>query len=194
MAGIGAGPDVPDVQVHLVRLSRSWGWFAFFGALCVLVGILVLVWPGHTLVALAVLFGLELVVSGVFRLVAAVAATDATGGTRALMAILGLLGLVVGLWALRHVDTALSVLALFLGIYWIVDGVVETFTAISHPELPGRGWVLVSGLLGALAGIILVVWPKPTLLVLAVILGIFLLCFGALQLMIAFGLRQSSRV
>jgi uncharacterized membrane protein HdeD (DUF308 family) len=85
-------------------------------------------------------------------------------------------------------------LALFLGIYWIVDGVVETFTAIGHAELPGRGWVLVSGLLGILFGVILVVWPKPTLLVLAIILGIFLLCFGALQLLIAYGLRQSSRV
>jgi uncharacterized membrane protein HdeD (DUF308 family) len=109
------------------------------------------------------------------------------------MAILGLLGLVVGLWALRHIDIALSVLALFLGIYWIIDGVVETFTAIDHPAPQGRGWVLVSGLLGSLAGIILLVWPKPSLLVLAIILGIFLLFFGVLQLLIAFGLRQTSR-
>src|SRR5262249_27989120 len=107
MAGIGTGPDIPDVQSHLVRVSRSWGWFAFFGALTILVGILVLVWPGHTLVALAVLFGLQLVVSGIFRLIAAITLTDATGGTRALMAILGLLGLVVGLWGLRHIDIAL---------------------------------------------------------------------------------------
>ena len=193
MTGMGAGPDIPDVQADLVRVSRSWGWFAFFGVLSVVVGILVLVWPGHTLVALAVLFGLQLVVSGLFRLVAAVAATDATGGTRALMAILGLLGLVIGLWALRHIDTALSVLALFLAIYWIIDGVVEIFSAIDHPELPGRGWVVVSGLLALLAGIVLLVWPEPTLLVLAIILGIFLLFFGGLQLMIAFGLRQASR-
>lgn len=193
MTGMASGPDIPDLEVHLVRVSRSWGWFAFFGAVSLLVGILVLVWPGHTLVALAVLFGVQLVVSGIFRLVAAITLTDATGGARALMAIIGLLGLVVGLWALRHVDVALSVLALFLGIYWIVDGVVETFTAIDRPELPGRGWVVVSGLLGILAGIILLAWPKPSLLVLAVILGIFLLFFGILQLLIAFGLREMSR-
>jgi uncharacterized membrane protein HdeD (DUF308 family) len=194
MTGIGTGPEIPDLQVHLVRASRSWGWFAFFGALTVVVGILVLVWPGHTLVALAVLFGLQLVVMGLFRLVAAITTTDATGGARALMAILGLLGLVIGLWALRHIDLALSVLAIFLGIYWIIDGVVEIFTAISYPELPGRGWVVVSGLLAILFGIVVLVWPKPSLLVLAVILGIFLLLFGALQLLIAFGLRQASRV
>jgi uncharacterized membrane protein HdeD (DUF308 family) len=191
---MGTGPEIPDVQAHLTRASRSWAWFAFFGALSFLVGILVLVWPGHTLVALAVLFGLQLVVSGLFRLVAAIALTGASGGTRALMAILGLLGLVVGLWALRHIDIALSVLALFLGIYWIVNGVVETFTAIDHRQLSGRGWVAASGLLAILAGIILLVWPKPSLLVLAVILGIFLLFFGILQLLIAFGLREASRV
>jgi uncharacterized membrane protein HdeD (DUF308 family) len=191
---MASGPDIPDLQVHLVRVSRAWGWFAFFGALSVIVGILVLVWPGHTLVALAVLFGLQLVVSGIFRLIAAVALTDASGGTRALMAILGLLGLVVGLWALRHIDMALSVLALFLAIYWIIDGVVETFTAIDHPGLPGRGWVVFTGLLGILAGIVLLVWPEPTLLVLAIILGIFLILFGGLQLLIAFGLRRASTV
>ncbi|MBO0892902.1 MAG: DUF308 domain-containing protein [Acidimicrobiales bacterium] len=190
---MGAGPEIPDIRAHLVRANRAWGLFAFFGALSFLVGILVLVWPGHTLVALAVLFGLQLVISGLFRLLAAIALTEASGGARALMAILGLLGLVVGLWALRHIDVALSVLALFLAIYWIIDGVVEIFAAIDHPQLHGRGWVVVGGLLGILAGIILLAWPVPTLLVLAVILGIFLLFFGVLQLMIAFGLRGAFR-
>jgi uncharacterized membrane protein HdeD (DUF308 family) len=184
------GPEIPDVQAQLVRVSRSSGWFAFFGALSVVVGILVLVWPGHTLTALAVLFGIWLVVAGLFRLVAAIAVTDATGGARALLAILGLLGLVIGLWALRHIEDAPILLALFLAIYWIIDGVVEMFTAVIHPGLPGRGWVVVAGV----AGIILLAWPKPTLLVLAVIIGIILLVFGLLQLLIAFGLRQPSRV
>jgi uncharacterized membrane protein HdeD (DUF308 family) len=188
------GPEIPDVQAQLVRVSRSSGWFAFFGALSVVVGILVLVWPGHTLTALAVLFGIWLVVAGLFRLVAAIAVTDATGGARALLAILGLLGLVIGLWALRHIEDAPILLALFLAIYWIVDGVVEMFTAVIHPGLPGRGWVVVAGLIGVVAGIILLAWPKPTLLVLAVIIGIILLVFGLLQLLIAFGLRQPSRV
>ncbi len=192
MTWMGTGPEVPDLQAHLVRVSRAWGSFAFFGAVSVLIGILVLVWPGHTLVALAVLFGLMLIVGGLFRLVAAVAMTDASGGARALMAFLGLLGLVIGLWALRHVDVAPSLLAVFLAIYWIIHGVVETIVAIEAPGVPGRGWVLVSGLLGILAGIILLIWPKPSLLVLAVILGIFLLVFGVLQLIVAFGLRSAA--
>lgn len=44
--------------------------------------------------------------------------------------------------------------------------------------------MVVGGLLGIIAGIILLGWPAPSLLVLAVILGIFLLFFGVLQLMI----------
>lgn len=179
------------MRTQLVRVNRAWGSFAIFGALTFVVGILVLAWPGHTLVALAVLFGLQLVISGLVRLVAAIALTDASGGTRALMAILGLLGLLVGLWALRHIDITLSVLALFLAIYWIIDGVVEIFAAIDHPGLPGRGWVVAGGLFGILAGIILLAWPLPSLLVLAVILGIFLLSFGVLELMIGFGLRKA---
>jgi uncharacterized membrane protein HdeD (DUF308 family) len=187
------GSGGPDVRDQVVELGRAWWWFAFFGALSFLIGILVLVWPGHTLVALAVLFGLQLVVSGIFRLVQAVALTDVPGGARALMAILGLLGLLVGLYALRHIDIALSILALLLAIYWIIDGIVGIFAFIDHPGLPGRLFVGVSAVLAILFGIILIVWPKPTLLVLAVILGLFLLGFGVLQLVIAFGLRAATR-
>lgn len=147
------------MRTQLVRVNRAWGSFAIFGALTFVVGILVLAWPGHTLVALAVLFGLQLVISGLVRLVAAIALTDASGGTRALMAILGLLGLLVGLWALRHIDITLSVLALFLAIYWIIDGVVQIFAAIDHPGLPGRGWVVAGGCSAFWPGSSF--WPGP---------------------------------
>lgn len=176
----------------LVRVSRHWGWLAFFGAVCVIVGVLALAWPGPTLLVLAVIFGIELVISGIVRLVAAVAFPEASGGTRALMAILGLLGLLVGLYALRHVEITVVALGLVLGIYWIIDGVTEIFAAIEHPSLPNRGWVAASGVFGTIAGIILLVWPAISLLTLAVITGIWLLLFGGMQLAAAFQLRSLS--
>ena len=181
-----------DVHDQLVGIGRSWGVFAFFGAVCVVVGILVLVWPEHTLTALAVLFGLELIVSGLFHLLAAIALTDASPGSRALMAILGLLGLLVGLYALRHIDIALSILALLLGIYWIIDGVVRIFAAIDYPSFPGQAVRILLGVLAITAGTIVLVWPHPSLLVLAVILGVWLLMFGVLQIFIAIGLRAGA--
>ena len=152
MASVGNSTSGPDVHDRLVGIGRSWHVYVFFGVVCVVVGILVLVWPQHTLTGLAVLFGLELIVSGLFHLLAAVALPDAGPGSRALMAILGLLGLVIGLYALRHIDIAVSILALPLAIYWIIDGVVRIFAAIDYPILPGQALRIVVGVLAITAG------------------------------------------
>jgi hypothetical protein len=40
-------------------------------------------WPGATLLVIAVLFGVQLVIAGIFRFVVAFAADDTGGGTRA---------------------------------------------------------------------------------------------------------------
>jgi uncharacterized membrane protein HdeD (DUF308 family) len=177
---------------RFVGVGRSWGVFVFLGVLCVVIGILVLVWPKHTLVALAVLFGLELIVSGVFHLLAAIAVSEASPGSRALMAIMGLLGLVIGLYALRHVDIAVSALALVLGIYWICDGIVRIFAAIDYPSFPGQALRIVVGVLAITAGAVVLIWPRPSLLILAIILGVWLLMFGILQIFIGIGIRAGA--
>ena len=46
-----------------------------FGVVTLLAGVAVLAWPGRTLVVIAVLFGVQLIVTGIFRFVAAFAAT-----------------------------------------------------------------------------------------------------------------------
>jgi uncharacterized membrane protein HdeD (DUF308 family) len=193
MASSGNSSIGPHIREHFERVGRSWGLYVFLGAVCIVVGILVLVWPEHTLVALAVLFGLQLILSGLFHLFLAVSLSDAPAGTRALMAVLGLLGLVFGLYALRHVDIALSALALVLGIYWICDGIVRIFSAIDYPGLPGQALRIVLGVLAITAGTIVLIWPHPSLLVLAIILGVWLLMFGVLQIFLAIGIRADTK-
>jgi uncharacterized membrane protein HdeD (DUF308 family) len=193
MATTGKGSIGLDLREHFERVGRSWGVYVFLGVVCIVVGILVLVWPEHTLVALAVLFGLELILSGLFHLLLAVSLSDAPAGTRALMAILGLLGLVFGLYALRHVDIAVSVLALVLGIYWICDGIVRIFAAVDYPGLAGQAIRIVVGVLAITAGTIVLIWPHPSLLILAIILGVWLLMFGVLQIFLAIGIRAGAK-
>lgn len=175
----------------LTRLGRHWGWVFAYGVLTLLAGIAVLVWPSQTLLVLAVLFGVQLIISGIFRFVAALAVDDLTGGTRVLLAILGLLSVIVGLWAVRHVVLTLLALTVFLGIYWVISGVIDIFTALVHRGLPERGWTVLTGVLSVFAGIIVLAFPGLTLLGLAVILGIWLLVFGVMEMMAALRLRRA---
>jgi len=174
----------------VARVGRHWGWLLAFGIITVGIGIAALVWPGRTLVVVAVLFGIQLIVLGIFRFAAAFATDDLTGGTRVLYALLGVLSLIIGLYAVRHILIMLLALALLLGIFWIVSGAVELFTAVSHREMRNRAWNAVMGIISVLAGIVLLVYPGISLLVLAVVVSVWLLIFGIMQITLAFRIRS----
>jgi len=186
------GPLRPDAADMLGRVGRHWGWLLTFGAITVVAGIVALAWPRVTLLVIAIVFGIQLVVLGIFRFVAAFG-PDLTGPTRVLYALLGVLSLIIGLYALRHVLITLVALALLLGIFWVVNGAVELFAAISHREMRNRGWTSVMGALSIVAGLILLAYPEISLVVLSVIVSIWLLVFGIMQISVAMQLRTAGR-
>jgi uncharacterized membrane protein HdeD (DUF308 family) len=183
----GGGTDVHD---HVTRVGRAWWWPALFGVVSIIAGILALAWPGPTLLVLAVLFGAELIVWGIYRLVGAVTFGDAGGGARTLWAILGVLSLLLGFYALRHIVITLLSLGLLLGIFWLVDGIGLIVSTIEHRGMPGRGLSLLSGVLGAIAGLVLLVWPTISILTLAWLAGLWLLILGVMQVSAAMQLRR----
>ena len=172
------------------QVGRHWGWVLAYGILTLLAGVAVLAWPSETLLVIAVLFGVQLIISGIFRFVGALASDDLTGGTRVMLALLGVLSIIIGLWAVRHAVLTLVALIVFLGIFWVINGLIEIFAALSHRDMPDRGWSVLMGVLSAIAGIIVLAYPGLTLVGLAVILGIWLLVFGILEIIAAFRLRK----
>jgi uncharacterized membrane protein HdeD (DUF308 family) len=174
----------------LAQLGRHWGWALSFGVITLLAAIVVLAWPAATLLVIAVLFGVQLIVAGIFRFVAAFASDDASGGTRVLLALLGVLSIIIGLWAVRHVLLTLLALIVLLGIFWVVNGTIELFTALSHRGMPQRGWSAAMGVLSILAGIVVLIYPGESLLTLSIVLGIFLLVYGLMEIAAAFRLRR----
>jgi uncharacterized membrane protein HdeD (DUF308 family) len=182
-----------DAADLLAGIGRHWGWVLFFGIVTILAGLFTLVWPGRTIVVIAVLFGIQLIVAGIFRFVMAFAVDEESGGTRVLLALLGVLSFIVGLYAVRHIYVTVAALALLLGIFWIVNGAVETFTALSHRGMQGRGWTIFMGLLSVAAGIVVLVYPGISLATLAIVLGFWLLVYGVMEIVLAFQLRSAGQ-
>jgi len=123
--------------------------------------------------------------------VAALAAGEESGSTRALFALLGVLSFIVGLYALRHILITIAALALLFGIFWLVNGAVEVFTALSNREMQHRGWIAATGVLSIVIGAVVLVYPAISLATLAILLGIWLLVLGAMQIVLAFRLRSA---
>jgi uncharacterized membrane protein HdeD (DUF308 family) len=179
-----------ELETMLTKVGRAWGWILAFGVLSVLVGLAAIFWPGATLVVVAVVFAVQLIVAGVFRFAAAFAVPGETGWLRALQALLAILSFVVGVYLLGHVSLSLLVLALLLGFYWLFHGITELFVAVGHADLPGRAWMIVSGILSAVVGVVVLVAPGISLFALTLVLGVWLVVFGVIAIVRAVHIRS----
>lgn len=179
-----------DVGAALARLGKAWGWIVAYGVLSVLAGVVAIVWPGTTLVVIAIVFALQLLVSAVYQFVLVFAIPHEAGWLRALVALIAIVSLVVSVYLLGHVGLTLLLLAILLGAYWIAQGAIELFLAMGHPEIRNRAWVVVSGVLSVVAGIIVAVFPGISLFALTIVLGIWLIFFGAILIARGWMLRS----
>lgn len=184
-------PD--EIGDFLVEVAKHWGWFLGFGIATVVAGILVIIWPGETVLIAAILFGVQLVVLGIFRFVGAFVAPIEHGWVRALVALLAILSFIVGIYLLRHPFYTVVILAVLLGIFWMIHGFIDLFTAIGHKDLPNRGLTILTGILSIIAAIIVLANPVVSLIFLAWVLGIWLVVFGAIGIFQAFRLRSAGQ-
>lgn len=122
----------------MAELTRSWWILAVRGVAAVIFGLLALIWPEITLLALVLVFGACAFVDGVFALVAAVRGRQLAGGLEILAAVrlrrvldnewmlvvAGALSIVFGLILMIWPGSGAIGLVWLIGIYAIVFGVV----------------------------------------------------------------------
>jgi uncharacterized membrane protein HdeD (DUF308 family) len=191
MAGLGPADGAGDLlEGQWRRLAHgAWRAVATIGVLAVIFGVLVLAWPGISLIVVAVLFGLYLVLSGVLQLVAAFG-THASTAMRVLAFFSGALSILLGLLCFRSALASLVLLALWIGIGWLIRGIAQIVAAISDPAMPARAWQGLLGAIGVLAGIVLIDLPLPSIGLLTILGGCWLIALGVMELVTAFRIRH----
>jgi uncharacterized membrane protein HdeD (DUF308 family) len=65
---------VTDPVATISRIGRHWGWLLAFGILTVALGVCAVVWPAITLLAAAIVFGVQLIVAGIYAVSASAGA------------------------------------------------------------------------------------------------------------------------
>ncbi|MFD4430023.1 HdeD family acid-resistance protein [Nocardia sp. NPDC058497] len=173
--------------------KKTWQTILVTGLLAVVLGIIVLVWPGPSLLVAGILFGIYMVVSGIFQLIAAFTHLPSTS-FRVLSFISGVLSLIIGVFCFRDDFASIVLLGLFIGISWLFRGIAILFAALSEKGVPGRGWQIFYGIISAIAGVVLIVWPISSLTTLTLVVGIFLIVIGIMEIITAFGVRKDSQV
>ncbi|ANP56072.1 uncharacterized membrane protein HdeD (DUF308 family) [Streptomyces griseochromogenes] len=179
----------PPFEGPLHALSRAaWQVVLGTGVASLILGVLVLVWPGPSLAVAGVLFGVYLVVSGVFQLIAAFG-THKTTSLRVLAFISGALSILLGLFCFRGPMQSILLLALWIGIGWLIRGITQTLAAASDGRMPARGWQIFLGIVTFIAGIVLIDSPFRSVAVLTVVGGCWLVVVGIVEIVTAIRIR-----
>jgi uncharacterized membrane protein HdeD (DUF308 family) len=181
-----------DPNTIIAALGRHWGVLLAFGILMSGLGVAVMAWPDKTIVVLAILLGVSLLVSGLFSIVAGFTQPDQQTSTRVLTIISGALSILLGFLAFQSITQAVVILALIVGIGWLMRGIFELVTGLGAKGVPGRGLVITTGILSILAGGAVLLWPGITLTVLAWIGGLWLLVVGIVQIVASFRLKSAA--
>jgi uncharacterized membrane protein HdeD (DUF308 family) len=172
--------------------KRLWKSKLVAGLLAVVLGVVVLVWPGPSILVAATLFGVYLLTSGLAELFLGFTLPRSVA-TRVLLVISGAASVVLAILSFRHFGDGYAVLllSLWIGIGFVFQGVSATAAGIGEPELPGRGWYIVSGIVSVIAGLVVLAWPFDSIAVLTLAAGIWLVIIGLTQVVHAFQTRKN---
>jgi uncharacterized membrane protein HdeD (DUF308 family) len=171
------------------HLKEVWWLLLLRGIALILFGVVAVVWPGLTLIALSTLFAVYLLIAGVVDIIAGVRAE----GRRSmwfLTIILGLLEIGVGVFLLKT-GLALATFIALIGLALMVYGIIEIIAAFEPGEDAGRRFLLIiAGGISVVAGFIVLRYPASSGLAFTWVLGVWGLILGALQIAMCLSLKS----
>ena len=173
-------------------IRQLWRSALALGVLTLGLGAVVLIWPGDSIVVASAVFGVYLLVAGIAQAIAAFA-VDMSTATRILYFISGALSVVLGYFAFRDFNNGAAVwmMAIWIGVGFIFQGVTATALAIDVPALPARGWYIFVGILTVIAGVVTLVWPISSIAVLAIVAGFFFIDTATTEIVGALSARRT---
>ena len=174
--------------------QQLWKWTLAAGLLSIVLGAIVLAWPGPTILVASTMFGVYLLLTGFIGLFMAFT-LPSSAGMRVLLFISGALSVVLAILSFRHFGDgyAILLLSLWIGIGFIFQGVSAIAAAIGESNLPGRGWYVVLGIISVIAGLAVLVWPFDSIVVLVLVAGVWFIVLGLVQIIQSFQIRKDAR-
>lgn len=170
--------QIPDELVGAIRTG-----LIATSIVGIVLGIIAVVWTDKSVIILGILFGISLIVTGIFRIYQAFAATFIGAGWRLLLGILGLAILALGIIALFSPEDAVWLLALFIGIGWIFQGVGDLYAGVTKSAHAPTWFLVVSGVISVLAGIVMIIAGQFALTVFVWVGGILLIVISIATLL-----------
>ena len=156
-----------------IKVGRNWGLFAA-GIALILIGFVLLMVPGLTLVTVAVMAGCMFLAAGIVDVWAFFKYRKSEGLSAWALAYAAC-DIILGVLFIVHPVVSAVVIPWVMGVFVIAYGIFEIVASVRmHDGLPGWGWVLFSGIVSVLCGFAFIIAPGTF----ALFLGFFLMARG----------------
>lgn len=174
----------------LTPLRAKWGWIVALGVVYLIAGFVALGSVAMATVASVLVVGVMMIVAGVAEVFSAFQIKS--WGKFLLWVLLGLLYIVGGFVTFENPLLAAALLTLILGVSLVASGIMRIILAFSMKQETPWIWVLLSGVVTLLLGLLILAhWPVSSLYILGLLLGIDLVMAGSGWIGLGFGLRRS---
>lgn len=173
--------DAPAMWNHL-RI-----WIGVAGVVAVVVGVLILVWPGRTAEVVAAIVAVYAIASGLVYVGVGLIARGPTVWRRLWHVVLGVIFVVAGVVALFNLQattaTLAALLGIMIGITWIAEGIVSLTTL---GDAASKVWSGLFAAISIVAGAMLLFGPLWGAATLWWLMGFALVVLGIFQIVRAF--------
>lgn len=171
------------------EIKGSATWSIVLSVLMIIGGVLAIGIPPIAGLAVTVMFGWLLIVTGVLHLGFAWRGHGAATVIGEIA--VAVLYAALGFYMLARPVAGLASLTLAIAAYFFAKGVLEGIVAFKLRPLPGTGWILFDGILTvAISAMIASAWPASSAWTVGVLVGIAMISSGFARLMVSTAVRR----
>ncbi|MBX3065277.1 MAG: HdeD family acid-resistance protein [Anaerolineae bacterium] len=173
----------------MASLRSMWWGFLLRGVVAILFGIAAFVVPGLTIEVLVTLFGIFMLMDGIFAIVSVFAGQQASNWW--ITVIEGVIGVLLGIFAFIAPATVAGALVYVIAAWMIATGLMELLAAIRlRKVIENEFWLGLAGILSIVAGVFVVLNVVAGALAIIWAIGGYAIVFGIFMIMLAFRVRS----
>jgi uncharacterized membrane protein HdeD (DUF308 family) len=176
----------PTLEDAVGEVARVWWVVLVIGIIFLVFGIVMLFNVAAGATTIAIIVGAFLIFDGLVEMISG----GRRGGSRSWAVVAGILLVIGGIVVIAWPGVTFLAIAVIWGITLLVGGIARLVSAAVLRGY-GWGWLVVLGIIEAIIGIVMLAWPHQTAYVILLLIGIYSIFAGILQILLSFQLKKA---
>jgi len=182
---------LPDQIAASVR--HHWWLFLLRGIAAIVFGVLVLMWPGKTVVVLTYFIAAYALIDGIVALVYAFRLRPLFDRWWLLL-IQGVVSVAFGVFAFMYPGLSLLYIVISVSLWMLLAGIALFMLARAQRAMgTSATWSTLAGIVSIALAVLAVIYPRATIASVVVLIAWFALVIGLVHLVVAFRVRSLTK-